>query len=126
MLCFSAICTALTSVTFEDNSNLIKIASDYVYLAKENLFYGAFSGCSQLLTIDASACTKLASIGKYAFYNASQLYLFKIGAATPPKCYNDFSEINSFSVLKVPSNSIDAYKAADNWKYFASITGLDE
>ena len=119
-------CTALTSVTFEDNSNLIKIASDYVYLAKENLFYGAFSGCSQLLTIDASACTKLASIGKFAFYNASQLYLFKIGAATPPKCYNDFSEINSFSVLKVPSNSIDAYKAADNWKYFASITGLDE
>lgn len=61
----------------------------YVYLAKENLFYGAFSGCSQLLTIDASACTKLASIGKYAFYNASQLYLFKIGAATPPKCYNE-------------------------------------
>ena len=45
---------------------------------------------------------------------------------TPPICGSDaFSEIKSFSILKVPSESVAAYKQATGWKAFANITALD-
>lgn len=53
--------------------------------------------------------------------------LFKIGTVTPPECYsNSFGQVGVYSVLKVPSGVAEAYKSAEGWKKFASITGLDE
>ena len=76
-----------------------------------------------------SACTQVDTIGQYAFYEDSELRLFKIGTETPPTCKsggNAFRGINPYSVLKVPSGCADVYKVATEWERFASITGLDE
>lgn len=81
----------------------------------------------KLMTVDMSACTQVETIDSYAFYRDTKLRLVKIGTATPPTCGDDsFTEIDPYSVLKVPSGCTDAYKAAKYWKNFASITGLDE
>ena len=91
-------------------------------------YHGAFCQLSNLMRVDMSECTQVEEIGEYAFYNDSELQLFKIGTEIPPTCKNNyvFYGINSYSVLKVPSGCIDAYAAASEWKRFASITGLDE
>lgn len=46
---------------------------------------------------------------------------------TPPECSsNPFGQVGTYSVLKVPSGTTEAYKSAKYWKAFASITGLNE
>ena len=84
------------------------------------------------MTVDMSACTQVETIGQYAFDSDKELRLFKIGTETPPTCETDaFKGINPYSVLKVPSGCVDAYKHykyiyRSGWGNFASITGLDE
>nr|WP_302784546.1 leucine-rich repeat protein [Alistipes shahii] len=125
-------CTNLVSVIFEKGSKLVTIGGGYDTYSDDrgNLikkYYGAFCELQNLTTIDMSECTQIQSIGEYAFYRDSKLRLFKIGTATPPTCgISAFSDINSYSVLKVPSGCADAYKAKSGWINFASITGLDE
>jgi len=124
-------CTSLATVTFEQGSCLKTIGGGY---SNYGYYYGAFVGCGKLMTVDMSECTQVQSIGSGAFYQDSELRLFKIGTATPPKCESDsgrggnlaFKGINPYSVLKVPSGCAEAYKRAYEWSRFASITGLDE
>ena len=113
-------CTSLKTVTFEKGSQLLMVDGYYM----DN---GAFVGCRALTTVDMSACTQVTEIGNYAFYGDSKLQLFKIGTRTPPSCgYNVFMGINSYSVLKVPAGCVDAYKKANGWKEFTTISELDE
>jgi len=119
-------CSSLTTVTFEQGSQLKTIGGGYVR-DYDSYYCGAFCELENLKTFDASACTQVESIGDYAFYKDSELQLFKIGTATPPKCGDSvFYGISSYSVLKVPSGCADAYKSASWWVRFTSITGLDE
>ena len=113
-------CSKLTTVTFEKGSQLKTIGGSYYD-------YGAFCQLKKLMTVDMSACTQVETIDEYAFYDDSELRLFKIGTETPPTCENyAFVGINPYSVLKVPSGCADTYRTAYGWKNFASITGLDE
>lgn len=113
----------MTTVTFEEGSQLKTIGGGYYY----SHYYGAFSDCPKLMTVDASACTNVDEIGETAFRNCRELRLFLIGTAVPPTCgSNAFLGINPYSVLKVPSGCADTYKRASEWNNFASITGLDE
>lgn len=131
-------CTSLQTVTFEKGSKL-KTIKDYVFhnctsltsikipASVETIRDNAFAGCTALTTVDMSACTQVTEIGDAAFYNDSKLQLFKIGTRTPPSCgYDVFTGINSYSVLKVPAGCIDAYKKAEGWNEFATISELDE
>ena len=114
-------CSSLATVTFEKGSQLKTIGGG------GSSYYGAFGQLKNLMTVDMSACTQVKTIGESAFDGDSELRLFKIGTETPPTCGRDaFSGINPYSVLKVPSGCADAYKAATEWKRFASTTGLDE
>ena len=107
-------CTSLKTVTFEQNSRIQTIKRE------------AFDE-SGIVIVDMSQCKRNdITIEGYAFFDCPNLQLFKIGANIPPRCNAAFGDINLYSVLKVPSGSIDAYKAATGWKRFASITGLDE
>ena len=116
-------CSSLATVTFEKGSQLKTIGGDY----SSSYYYGAFCQLKNLMTVDMSACTQIETIGECAFYGDFELRLFKIGTEIPPTCENyAFSGINPYSVLKVPSGCADAYKAATEWKRFASTTGLDE
>ena len=105
---------ALKTVTFEQNSR-IQTIERFAFMR------------SDIVTVDMSQCKRNdITIGRQAFSECPKLQLFKIGANIPPRCSAAFGDINFYSVLKVPSGSIDAYKAATGWTWFASITGLDE
>ena len=121
-------CRSLSTVTFEKGSQLKTIGGGRSSFNYNPYYHGAFCQLSNLMRVDMSECTQVEEIGEYAFYNDSELQLFKIGTEIPPTCKNNyvFYGINSYSVLKVPSGCIDAYAAASEWKRFASITGLDE
>lgn len=85
--------------------------------------------CTALMTVEMSACTQVKTIEECAFYNDPELRLFKIGTEQPPFCrLSTFDGINPYSVLKVPSGCVDAYKDRYGWGWsrFASIIGLDE
>jgi len=120
-------CSSLQTVTFEKGSRLRTIAGQGLSTGTISVTHGAFYKLEKLMTVDMSECTQVESIENCAFHGDSELQLFKIGMKTPPSCgFAAFSDINSSSVLKVPSGCTDAYKAASGWKNFASITGLDE
>ena len=120
-------CSSLTTVTFEKGSQLKTIGGGYSGPYGTSYYHGAFCQLENLMTVDMSACTQVETINQYAFYEDSELRLFKIGTEIPPTCgYNAFEGINPYSVLKVPSGCANAYKAATGWKKFASISGLDE
>lgn len=101
---------AITDVTYANGSALATIGTE------------AFAWCGNLHRIDMRNCTKLKSIGSKAFYGDNQIYSFQIGAAVPPSCSADaFDNVGEYSVLKVPSGSEDAYKAASGWGEFYKI-----
>lgn len=58
------------------------------------------------------------------FFQCNSLQVIKIGTATPPEVFGAF-RIDRFPILKVPSESMEAYKNADGWKEFPSISALD-
>ncbi|WP_417174128.1 leucine-rich repeat protein, partial [Alistipes dispar] len=114
-------CRGISSISFAAGSVLKTIKSSaFTRDYDDNLVFWS------LKTVDMSACTQIESIGSMAFSENESLELFKIGTITPPTCESDaFSEIKSFSILKVPSESVAAYKQATGWKEFANISALD-
>ena len=106
-----SVCSSLSTVTFEKGSKLKTIGE------------GAFSRCTNLKIFDASYCRWLNSIGSDVFFQCNSLQVFKIGTATPPEVFGAFG-IDRFPILKVPSESVEAYKNADGWMDFPNISAL--
>ena len=106
-----AACSSLSTITFEKGSKLKTIGSD------------AFFSCTNLKTFDASYCRWLNSIGSGVFFQCNSLQVIKIGTATPPEVFGAFG-IDRFPILKVPSESVEAYKNADGWMDFPNISAL--
>lgn len=52
-------------------------------------------------------------------------YLFKIGALNPPSC-EFYQALAEYSILKVPTESVDIYKQAKGWNKFSSVMNLSE
>ena len=104
-------CSDLTSVSI---GNSVTSIGDYV-------FYGCYSLTS--VTIGNS----ITSIGDYAFYYCRAMTRLESRAEVPPACgYYALDDINKQTCeLFVPIKSLDAYKAADQWKDFVFITGVD-
>ena len=91
-----------------------------------NIEQSAFIYCieTQEIAIPASVTT----IGARAFsqcYGLESIYSY---ASTPPTCgENAFEGINkSTCTIYVPAGSVDAYKAADQWKDFENILPIGE
>ena len=97
-------CTALTSVTIPDSVTSIG--------------YGTFSNCSSLASVTIP--DSVTSIGSYAFYGCSSLTSVTVNATTPPTL-GSFAFYNTNNCpIYVQADSVDAYKAATNWKTYAS------
>lgn len=89
----------------------------------------AFSGCSALKTY--SSGSKVESIGAEAFSDCTALTSFTSYAAVPPTCGTQaLDDINKWEcTLHVPSESIDDYQAAPQWKdffYIDEASGIED
>ena len=117
-------CTGLTSVTFQESLTSIESS--------------AFDDCAGLTTVDASRCKLefLPDENNYylQFVDCSNLELFSIGSTRPPKISNKVGggygsaftrALVDNATLKVPAESVDAYKASDWADYFDNIVPLD-
>ncbi|HBD93210.1 MAG: hypothetical protein A2355_06690 [Spirochaetes bacterium RIFOXYB1_FULL_32_8] len=108
--------TSLDKGTFNDNFAMKSIVfSDLL----TEILYGAISNCYSLSSLTIPS--KVISIEGMAFYGCSSLNLLIVNPVIPPVI-----ESNSFfncyiKEIKVPSNSVDAYKSATGWSDYASI-----
>ena len=104
-------CTGLTTVELGDG---IETIGNY-----------AFSGCSALDSF--SFGHSVTAIGEEAFSDCTAMTRLQSRAEVPPVCGNQaLDDINKWTCeLFVPTKSLDAYKAADQWKEFFFITGED-
>ena len=104
-------CTGLTTVELGDGI--------------ENIGNYAFSGCSALDSF--SFGHSVTAIGEEAFSDCTAMTRLQSRAEMPPVCGNQaLDDINKWTCeLFVPAKSLDAYKAAEQWKEFFFITGED-
>ena len=77
----------------------------------------AFLNCSALTSITLPA--SLTSIGYRAFRYCESLKTVTCLAATPPGLGTEAFENCALTAIQVPAASVDDYKAAQNWNYYA-------
>ena len=75
-----------------------------------------FSRSSGLTTVTLPE--SVAYIADYAFYLCPKITQMTVKATTPPSLGNSAMPMN-ISVIYVPSDSVDTYKSADEWKNYA-------
>lgn len=101
---FSA-CRGLTSVTIPNSVTSISAS--------------AFSDCRSLTNITIP--NSVTSIGIFVFQSCTSLTSVTVNATTPPTLDSSvFYNTNKNLVIYVPSESVDAYKAASGWSDYAS------
>ncbi len=118
-------CSGLTSVTIPNSMASI---DSYVFAGCElltsitipnsvtSIGTSAFSDCSSLTSITIP--NSVTSIGSRAFYGCSSLKAITCEAVTPPTLSSS-NDISSVTAVYVPAGSVDAYKTATNWSYYA-------
>lgn len=132
-------CVNLRKVTFPANSQYYRIWS-YAFANCTSLvdisipdtvaqvYECAFEGCSSLTALTFSSA--LEEFGEYACSGCTNLTSFTCYATTPPKTgwYNGgpwyCSDCKLFEgcdnlTIYVPASAVEAYKAADGWKFYA-------
>lgn len=101
-----------------DKAKKLKISNQLVDIPEYT-----FAGCKAVETIEIPA--SILTIGQHAFDNCIGAQYISCAAPTPPTCGEGvFTNIDKSTPLYVPQASIDAYKAADQWKDFTDIRPL--
>ena len=104
--CAFEYCSMLTSVVM--SNNLTSIGAK------------AFYGCINLTSITLPS--SITSLGDRAFNHCLVLGTVTCKATTPPTIGDAvFGDNKKLTAIYVPSGSVNAYKAADGWKDYASI-----
>lgn len=102
-------CTALKSVTLPSTL--------------ENITGSIFYGCEALESIELPAA--LQTVGRMAFSDCEALTSITSYAAVPPTAgMMAFYDVPVDIPVNVPESSIEAYKAADEWKDFTNYIGF--
>ena len=79
---------------------------------------GMFQKCTRLTSIVIPS--NISSINSSAFYNCSGLTSITVHNTTPPTLGNIVFDNTNNCPIYVPSESVDAYKAASGWSSYAS------
>jgi len=132
-------CDGLTSVTIP---NSVTSIGDHAFQSCEGLTSitipnsvtsigdRAFNGCTGLTSVTIP--NSVTSIGDHAFYFCTGLTSMTVEATNPPYYSSTNNMVSNYNIpLYVPAGSIDAYKAADEWKKFTNkqaipATGVKE
>lgn len=110
-------------------SSLYELTSITIPNSVTTIGRSAFSSCKGLTS--AIIGNSVTNIGGSAFRGCSGLTYLQCDAVTPPSLENYGSEVfdgvdKTACKLKVPDNSLEAYRAADQWKDFLISSGLEE
>ena len=134
-----SLCTGLTSVTIPNSvmsignfafSGCSGLTSVTIPNSVTSIEKYAFSGCTGLTSVTIP--NSVASIGSSAFYGCDGLTSMTVEATNPPYYSSTNGIVSNYNIpLYVPAGSVDAYKAADEWKKFTNIqanpaTGVNE
>lgn len=86
----------------------------------------AFADCSSLASVEIPATVNL--ISGMAFYMCSSLTSLTVLAITPPALVQQaFEGTSNDLIIYVPAESVDTYKAAENWSsYEGKIQAISE
>ena len=108
--------TTISGSTFNGCSSLTGVTIPNSVTSIGN---SAFNSCSGLT--DITIPNTVTSIGSYAFAYCTGLTSIIVLATTPPTLAssNAFNNTNNCPIY-VPAESVDAYKAANNWSTYAS------
>ena len=123
-----AFCSGLASVTIPNSVTSIGdsafydcsgLASVTIPNSVTSIGDSAFYGCSSMTSVTIP--NSVTSIGDGAFYGCSSMTSITIEATKPPTLSGTgaFSDTNNCPIY-VPTESVDAYKAATNWSNFAN------
>lgn len=98
-------CVVLTNVTIPNSVTLI--------------YFAAFRGCSSLTSITIPS--SVTNVGESAFSGCTKLVSVTVLASSPPTLEPDaFYNTHTNLVIYVPAESVDTYKAASGWSYYAA------
>ena len=137
-------CKSLTSINVaEDNLNYASIDGVLYSKDKKTLITcpggktGSVTIPNSVTTIESNAfryCTGLTSvtignsvtsIGNSAFMYCTGLTSMTVEATNPPYYSSTYDIVSKYYIpLYVPAGSVDAYKAADEWKKFTNIQAI--
>lgn len=117
-------CTNLTSLEFEENSNLQWILQNAFYNCKiESVVFpnsviglGAYAFHGNKSLVSVTLPENLSSVSANAFTNCTALKLVKVKSKKPPTIQsNTFQNVPYDCVFTVPIGSGEAYRTATNW-----------
>jgi hypothetical protein len=107
--------TVIPDYTFSGCKNLKEFI---IPSSVTSIGFGGFATCLNLTKLIIPSGVTL--IRYYAFQNCYNILECVVNAPTPPTLsYNSF-DMNKLCKIKVPPSSVATYKAATNWKRYAS------
>ena len=107
----------VTSIGGGDFRNCSSLSSCTIGSSVTSIDSSAFES-SSLSSIDIP--NSVTSIGTRAFRNCISLTSITVNATVPPTLGNNAFDYTNDCPIYVPSASVDAYKEADNWRYYKS------
>jgi hypothetical protein len=127
-------CSSLTSITIPEGvtsigshtfSGCSSLTSITIPEGVTSIGQWTFHGCSSLTSITIPE--RVTTIGQWTFYGCSSLENVYCKAIMPPVSGGQVFSMNaSGRKIYVPMESVEAYKSADGWAYYAnSIVGYD-
>ena len=112
--------TSIGGSAFSNCSNLRNVT---ISNSLESIGGSAFWNCGNLISITIPS--SVTTIDDQAFYYCNNLSSITCEATTPPDCGTCcFLQVHTYTPVYVPANSIDAYKAAKEWKKFTDIKAI--
>ncbi len=128
-------CTGLTTVTFEEGSELVSIGSDAFRYCNSltsiaipssvtSIGSDAFSGCKGLTTVTFEEGSQLTSIGYYAFEDCSSLTSITIPSSVTTIGSYAFRDCSSLESVDFGENSMLTSIGSYAFEYCSSLTSI--